>query len=99
MIFDRVTIIRALIPDKRATGALARRWRNAREVNPDLAKDVIGFSGLMVMQPHRYDNGVGTPELDPAVLAYEAGKRDLGLQLLALMGVSQSELNAMMEDR
>jgi hypothetical protein len=99
MIWNRIEVIQALIPSKQASGEIARRWRNAREVNPDLAKDVIGFSGLMTMQPHRYENGIGTPMLDPAVLAYEAGKRDLALQLLALMGVSQTELNAMMEDR
>ncbi|MGR3521933.1 MAG: hypothetical protein ACU0FT_04185 [Paracoccus sp. (in: a-proteobacteria)] len=99
MIWNRVEIIRSLIPAKRMTGEIARRWRNAREVKPELAQDVIRFSGLMQMQPHRFEDGFGTPELDPARLAYEAGRRDLGLQLLALMGVSQTELNAMMEDR
>ena len=99
MIWSRISIIRALIPHKGSAGDMARRWRNARAVSPELAEDVIRHSGLMQLQPHRFEDGFGTPVLDPAVLAYEAGRRDLGLQLLALMGVSQSELNAMMEDR
>ncbi|VDS07909.1 hypothetical protein PARHAE_01089 [Paracoccus haematequi] len=99
MIWDRFTVIRALIPHKPSTGDTARRWRNARAVAPELAADVIRFSGLLTMQPARFVDGFSTPELDPARLAYEAGRRDLGLQLLALMGVSQTELNAMMEDR
>ena len=99
MIWERIPLIRALIPHKATAGEAARRWRNARAVSPELAEDVIRFSALMTMQPARYQDGLSTPELDPARLAYEAGRRDLGLQLLALMGVSQTELNAMMEDR
>lgn len=99
MIWDRLPFIRALIPVKGDAGEAARRWRNARAVAPELAADVIGFSGLMQMQPTTFDRGFAAVELDPARLAYEAGRRDLGLQMLALMGVSQTELNAMMEDR
>lgn len=99
MIWQRLPLIRALIPHKGTAGDTARRWRNARAVAPELAEDVIRFSGLMTMQPARFEDGFSTPELDPARLAYEAGRRDLGLQMLALMGVSQTELNAMMEDR
>ncbi len=99
MIWDRISIIRALIPHKSIAGDSARRWRNARAVAPELAADVIVACGLMQMQPARFDGGFATPDLDPYRLAYEAGRRDLGLQLLAQMGVSQTELNAMMEDR
>lgn len=100
MIWQRIPFIRALIPEKRIAGDTARRWRNARAVAPELATDVVVFSGLMAMQPMRAEEGGYTvPEIDPQRLAYEAGRRDLGLQLLALMAVSQTELNSMMEDR
>lgn len=99
MIWDRLPFIRALIPSKGDAGQAARRWRNARAVAPELAADVIRFSGLMAMQPMTFEHGFAKAELEPQRLAYEAGRRDLGLQLLALMGVSQTELNAMMEDR
>lgn len=99
MIWHRLSVIRSLIPQKSDAGETARRWRNARAVAPELAGDVIVACGLMTMQPARYQDGLSTPDLDPHRLAYEAGRRDLGLQLLALMGVSQTELNAMMEDR
>lgn len=99
MIWQRLPLIRALIPHKPTAGETARRWRNARAVAPELAEDVIVACGLMQMQPARYADGLAIPELDPVRLAYEAGRRDLGLQLLALMAVSQTELNAMMEDR
>ena len=100
MIWQRLPFIRALIPHKAAAAEMARRWRNARAVAPELAQDVIVFSGLMTMQPLRAtDGGYTVPEIDPYRQAYEAGRRDLGLQLLALMEISQTELNSMMGDR
>lgn len=99
MIWDRIPFIRALIPHKGAAGESARRWRNARAVDAELARDVIRFCGLMQMQPAVAQDGLVLPVIDRDRMIYDAGRRDLGLQLLALMGVSQTELNSMMEDR
>lgn len=96
MKWSRLGVIRSLIPSKAEAGEISRRWRNARLAQPELAEDVAGFGGLTQLQPAIFDGGVATPQLDALRLAYEAGRRDMALHQLALMGVSQTELNSMM---
>lgn len=98
MIFDRLTILRAIFSERRAAGKAARRWQGARLREPRLMADLIGMGGVLAMQPRAFENGVELPvQIAPERLAYEAGRRDLALELLALMGVSPHELSSMME--
>jgi len=95
MIWDRVTILRAIFPSRATAGEVARRWRAAATRERELAADVIRMGGLLTLQP--IENGA--PDLsNPQRLAYEAGRRDLALQLLAMMNLSLDEMNTLMED-
>lgn len=78
---------------KRAAPAVVARWRDAARRRPELVADVIGMGGVLAMQPRK----AGAVKLSPEGLAYEAGRRDLALELLTLMGASTDELKIMME--
>lgn len=80
----RLHIILSRFSRGRAARDVARRWRAARDRSPELATDLMRMG--CVMQP------VGAP-LDPQRLAYEAGRRDLAQEMLALMNISIDELN------
>lgn len=99
MILSRLSLVRALFAgDDRSAVPAARRWRAARAANPALMADLIRHGGILAQQPQRLTDGV--PEMDqtdPIRLAYEAGRRDMALALLALMGLSDHELSQMME--
>jgi len=76
--------------------AIGRRWRSAARDIPALGDDLVHLGGLRLMQPHQRVDGFPQPEaLGPEMLAYQQGKRDLALQLLALMGLSQTEFNSL----
>lgn len=75
---------------------MARRWSRARQANPELVGDLIRLGGIMSAQPMQA--GEVLP-LDPNRLAYEAGRRDLALQLSALMALTPFELNDLMENQ
>lgn len=99
MIFDRLsTLVAAFGLNNPVAPDVARRWRAAFGRDPRLPEDVIRLSGLLACQPVRMVHGV--PEvapIDPHRLAYEAGRRDMALLLLAQGGVTNDELNNMME--
>ncbi|MEM7317403.1 MAG: hypothetical protein AAF408_00125 [Pseudomonadota bacterium] len=99
MILDRIPILRSIFgSNDRAAAEVSRRWRRAFTAEPDLAEDVIRLGGLLVAQPVDMVDGYPQPApIDPHRLAYEAGKRDLALLLLAQGGISYHELNQLME--
>lgn len=99
MIFDRLGIIRALFPSKGQAAEVATRWKRAARTEPDLIGDAIRLGGVIALQPDTYEQGlpIGAP-IDPVRLAYEAGRRDLAVQLVALMGLTHTELQSLMED-
>lgn len=78
---------------------MAARWHRVALTNPDLAGDVIRLGNVLALQPDQYDRGMplGAP-IDPTRLAYEAGKRDMAVQVLALLGLTATELQSLMED-
>lgn len=78
---------------------MARRWRRAAQADPQLRNDVLALGGVLSMQS--YDRINGVPELapiDPLRLAFEAGRRELALQLSALMDISLYDLKTMEND-
>lgn len=75
-------------------------WREAFDRMPDLRADLIAQGGLLRPQAVTMIDGV--PDLvppDPHVLAYEAGRRDLAIQLLAAGGITIDDLNQLLEDQ
>lgn len=99
MIFDRIGIIQALFPARAAAAEVATRWKRAAAKDPELIADAIRLGGVITLQPDTFEGGVpiGAP-IDPVRLAYEAGRRDLAVQLIALMGLTYTELQSLMED-
>lgn len=99
MIFDRLSTLAAFFGLRNAAaGDVARRWSAAFRRDPVLAEDVIRQSGLLACQAVTMADGHPSPApLDPYRLAYEAGRRDLALLLLAQGGISIYELNQLME--
>ncbi|MDF2235379.1 hypothetical protein P2H44_22720 [Albimonas sp. CAU 1670] len=104
MIFDRLAILFAdLVPDpgaearrtiRRTVSARARRWGRAAVADPRLAADVLALGG--VHETTARDGRTGAVVLDPNELAHAAGRRDLALELVALMGVTPFELRELM---
>lgn len=100
MIWSPLSAIASVFPSssRREAGLLAKRWRAAASRDPHLSADLIRLGGVLLAQPVRIVEGFPEPEaLDPYRLAYEAGRRDLAMQLLALMNLSIEELNILME--
>lgn len=77
-----------------AAADLATRWVRARRVEPEIMGDLIRLGGFLVAEP--FEAGAVAP-IDPNRVIYEKGRRDMALQLMALMGLNQSELNSLME--
>lgn len=92
MIWDRLSVFMTLFPRATADQArsVARRWRRAFADEPALAEDLIRLGGVLALTP---PNPKG-PNLEQ--LAYEAGRRDFALQLLAMGGLSPWQINQMM---
>jgi hypothetical protein len=98
MIFDRWSVFRALFPGARDAARVARRWQAARVTEPKLLADVLALGQVLALQPRLGGpDGTAPAPIDPQRLAYEAGRRDMALELAALMGVSNHELATMME--
>ena len=100
-IWDRLSVIRGFVPFAARAAALrqSRRWTKAAQGDPRLAEDLIVLGGIMVTQPVTLQDGWPSPALpDPQRLAYEAGRRDLALQLLSLMSLTPHELNTLAKE-
>lgn len=98
-LWDPITLLRTLIQPQAAAAVPARRWFQARTREPELMGDVLRLGGILTAQAHEADEfGLpGPAPIDPYRLAYQAGRRDMALQLTALMGLSIHELNSLME--
>lgn len=98
MILDRFSIFRALVPARAQAADLAARWQRAFVREPQLATDIIALARILALRPALFQDGAEVPEpIDPVRLAYEQGQRDMGVKILALMGVTNSELAKLME--
>jgi hypothetical protein len=101
MIWDRLSVIASVFPHSARNEAvrMARRWGAAGAAEARLAEDLIRLGGVLTLQPVTLTDGF--PETEPVPveqLAYQAGRRDLALQLLALMGLTPFELNKLMKE-
>lgn len=101
IIWDRLSILRGFVPFSARSIALrrARRWSKVAREDGRLAEDLILLGGIMTTQPVDLVDGWPTPALpDAQLLAYQAGRRDMALQLLALMSLTPMELNTLAKE-
>ncbi|MDZ7919978.1 hypothetical protein [Rhodoferax sp.] len=102
MIWHPLTILQAIFPSeaRRELARVADRWRKAANTTPALAEDLIRLGEVIAPQPARLNEGYPTPALPDAIqLAYAAGRRDMALQLLALMNLTASQTHALMKEQ
>ena len=102
-IFDRVAIAFSALFFEREHGARrlirrtvsrrAARWGRVCTAEPRLAADVLALGGVLALGARDH---TGAPELAPEQLAYDAGRRELALELVALMGLTPFELREQM---
>lgn len=100
-VWHPLTTLAAILPfaARRETVRLARRWTRATKDEPRLAEDLIKLGGVLTGQPAQLVDGYPTPDLpDAQLLAYQAGRRDMALQLLALMSLTPYQLNDLMKE-
>ena len=98
MIFDKITILRQLSPNRRAAQRLATRWAAAAEREPALAQDVIRMGGILAQRAKTFEDGVEVQlPIDPIRLAVERGRAELAQELLALMSINPFELQQIVE--
>jgi hypothetical protein len=87
-------------PAQHAAGVHASVWTRAAADHPDLLPDLIRQGGLLAGQPVMMQAGEPAPApLDPYRLAYEAGRRDLALQLLSAAGLTTDDLNSLFKEQ
>ncbi len=101
MIWNRLSILQGFIPftARKAAARRARRWTEAARRDAHLAEDLIILGNVLATQPATMQDGWPTPALpDPQRLAYEAGRRDLALQLLALMSLTPAQLATLVKE-
>lgn len=79
---------------KRTAAAYARRWTEAARRDRRLVTDLVTLGGVLALRPVRFEDGIEAPDpIDPCRLAYEAGRRDMAVSLIALMGITPDDLN------
>ena len=81
-------------------GVHAHAWRAAAAAVPEILPDLIRQGGLLEAQPVMMEGGYpAVLPPDPYRLAYEAGRRDLALQLLSAAGLTTDELNSLFKEQ
>jgi hypothetical protein len=98
MIQNRLTLILSAIPHRRAAAAMAARWQMAAAGDPELIEDLIRLGGVLAKQPAEYAGGIEKlVPIDPVRMARNEGRREMAVDLLAMMNVTPSELATLME--
>lgn len=95
MILDRISVWRAMFPKKSGVRDAVPRWEAAATREPELMLDLIRLGGILVLQP---TEGGNVTLNDPLRLAYEAGRRDLSIELLSMMALTPRTLTILLED-
>lgn len=97
-LFHSLSVLKARFPVLSGATKPARRWQAARDHDPALARDIIRIGGLLTLSAQRFSRGREVLDpLCPIRMARDAGRRDLAIELLALMDVKISEIHQEME--
>jgi hypothetical protein len=100
-VWHPLSLIQAFLPfqERRAGARMVRRWTNIARDDSRLAEDLIRLGGILTGQPAQIVDGFPAPDLpDAQLLAYQAGRRDMALQLLALMSLTPHQLNTLVKE-
>lgn len=99
MIWNPLTLLRAASDSPRHAAVMAARWGDAAEASPKLVEDLIQLGRIMESLPVELQDGVPVrAAVDPHQVLIDQGRRELALELLALMNVDRAELAQMMRD-
>jgi hypothetical protein len=102
VILDRLSIFRAIWPFRgghKVARETASRWQRAADRDPGLMRDIVALGRVLSLRPALFQDGAEVPEpIDPVRLAYDQGRRDLAVQIIALMGVTETELAQLLEN-
>lgn len=94
-------------PGRHAAGEHGSLWRRVARDHPEILPDLIRQGGLLAAQPRvmgdprtgeTYAEPLLAP-LDPHRLSYEAGRRDMALQLLSAAGLTHDDLNKLFKEQ
>ncbi|MGY9050148.1 hypothetical protein P775_08395 [Puniceibacterium antarcticum] len=104
MILDRLSMVLSRFGTtahaRAAAAEHAAIWRDAARKVPGLVPDLIRQGGLCAAEPVKMTGGApSVAPLDPYRLAYEAGRRDLALQLLAAAGLTVTQMSELLEEQ
>lgn len=98
MIQNRLTLILSAIPHGRAAARMASRWQRAAGADPELIEDLIRLGGVLAKQPAEYAGGIEKlVPIDPVRMARNEGRREMAVELLAMMNVTPSEIATLLE--
>jgi len=95
--FNRLGILHFAFPGgarAQIRAMLSLRWSAAARRDPDLVTDLIALGG--VFNQAALMDGLPDTDTDPQRLAYQAGRRDLALELIALAGCTTEQINKML---
>ena len=99
MIWNPLSVLRAITASPRHANVMAARWQAAVQADPRLVEDMISLGRIMESLPVDLEGGV--PErapVDANQLLIDQGRRELALELLALMNVNRADLALMMRE-
>lgn len=96
-VIARRDIFRRLFSSPDAVDPVAKRWTKAAEDQPELVEDLIRLGGILAHDPDTFQDGVAIGPVDPIRMAKLQGRRELAIELAALMTLTGSDLSNMME--
>lgn len=93
ILWDTLAVLRTIdvFASRKGAGEVARRWNRADRQDAALMADVMNMGGVLALTTRE-----GVPA--DQVLAYDAGRRDFALQLLAMGKLSIYDLNQLLGD-
>ena len=99
MIWNPLSLLRAVTPAPHQANVMAARWQGAADRDPRLVEDVIALGRIMESLPVDLDTGVAVrAPVDPSHVLIDQGRREMALEMLALMNVNRADLAQMMRD-
>lgn len=99
MIWNPLTVLFGATDAPAHANALAARWQRAASDDRRLIEDLIQLGRIMESLPIEKRDGVSfRAAVDPNQLMIDQGRRELALELLALMNVDRAVLAQMMRD-
>ena len=79
----------------RVVGGRVARWQAANAADPRLAVDIIDMSKILA---YADVDATGRLQASEMELAYDRGRRDFALDLLAMMHMTNYELNQLLKE-